>query len=424
MNPSIYRAGGHDFANLWMNTTKIVIALVFLYQNALDTQLGVKLFQDYYYVFRVPVSRDGENGTPGAAEVVTPEDPYFSIDFKPLVLGQPYDDFTVEVLALTNRDGEDLLQEMPPGKGPCPSPGPGCLHFSWADLTKGDKAVLHRASFNLLDLVKDEATLVSGDYHVQFGFNFFRGGRRLGRPGQTSTDSGTLKFLRQEELRFGDVPVVHGRPFHIPRLILERIHDGGSWGGWDAYREVRVLEGGADSGWRNGAALTEDFKRDWLQPIRRLNAGRNYEQRGHFLDKNNIQVDFTIGFNLLKNEPPRSTYLGPGESDIHFVRIFYEWHFFEEDQGYYYYNLSRHIIDPDGTSDPIDGRPDVRVARFVNLRPDNLPYRLRKDPATGDWHLRVEDRIDNSLAPGSSHLLTVVARDDFQDQSIRIRVER
>ena len=130
-------------------------------------------------------------------------------------------------------------------------------------------------------------------------------------------------------------------------------------------------------------------------------------------------MDFTIGFNLLKNEPPRSTYLGPGESDIHFVRIFYEWHFFEEDQGYYYYNLSRHIIDPDGTSDPIDGRPDVRVARFVNLRPDNLPYRLRKDPATGDWHLRVEGRIDNSLAPGSSHLLTVVARDDFQDQSIR-----
>ena len=84
-------------------------------------------------------------------------------------------------------------------------------------------------------------------------------------------------------------------------------------------------------------------------------------------------MDFTIGFNLLKNEPPRSTYLGPGESDIHFVRIFYEWHFFEEDRGYYYYNLSRHIIDPDGSSDPIDGRPDVRVRQFVNLRPDNLP---------------------------------------------------
>ena len=192
-------------------------------------------------------------------------------------------------LELTNRDGEDLLKEVPLGEGPCPSPGPGCLHFRWADLTKGDKAVLHRASFNLLDLVKDEVTLASGDYQVRFGFSFFRGGRRLRRPGQTSTDSGTLKFLRQEELRFGDVPVVHGRPFHIPRLILERIHDGGSWGGWDAYREVRVLQGGADSGWRNGAALSEDFQRNWLQPIRRLSPGKNYEQRGHFLDKNNVR---------------------------------------------------------------------------------------------------------------------------------------
>ena len=424
MNPILYRAGGHDFANLWMNTAKILIALVFLYQNALDTQLGVSLFQDYYYVFRVPVSRDGENGNAETAEVVTPEDPYFSIDFKPLALGRPYDDFTVEVLELTNRDGENLLKTVPAGEDPCQSPEPACLRFRWADLTKGDKAVLHRASFNLLDLVKDESTLVSGDYQVQFGFNFLRGGRRLGQPGQASTYSGTLKFLRQEELRFGDVPVVQGRPFHIPRLILERIRAGGSWGGWDAYREVLVLEGSADRGWRNGAALSENFDREWLQPIRRLRAGKNYEQRGHFLDKNNIQVDFTIGFNLLKNEPPRSTYLGPGESDINFVRIFYEWHFFEEDQGYYYYNLSRHIIDPDGTTDPIDGRPDVRVRQFLRLQPDNLPYRLRKDPLTGDWHLRVEGTIDNSLAPGSSHLLTVVARDDFQDQRIRIRIER
>ena len=335
MNPILYRAGGHDFANLWMNTAKILIALVFLYQNALDTQLGVKLFQDYYYVVRVPVSRDGENGNAGTAEVVTPEDPYFSIDFKPLALGRPYDDFTVEVLELTNREGEHLLKTVPAGEGPCQSPDPACRRFRWADLTKGDKAVLHRASFNLLDLVKDESTLVSGDYQVQFGFNFFRGGRQLGQPGQASTYSGTLKFLRQEELRFGDVPVVQGRPFHIPRLILERLRAGGSWGGWDAYREVLFLEGEGDREWRSGAALSENFDREWLQPIRRLKAGKNYEQRGHFLDKNNIQVDFTIGFNLLKNEPPRSTYLGPGESDINFVRIFYEWHFFEEDQGYY-----------------------------------------------------------------------------------------
>ncbi|MDA2924877.1 hypothetical protein MYX65_09525, partial [Acidobacteria bacterium AH-259-L09] len=408
MHPLLYRASGHDFANLWMNMAKIVIALVFLYQNALDTQLGVRLFQDYYYVFHVPVSHDPEGGAVGSTEVVTPEDPYFSIEFKPLALGQAYEDFTVEVLELTNSQGEDLLKTPPASRGLCGSSEPGCVSFSWDDLTGGDKAVLHRASFNLLELVKDESALVSGDYQVQFGFKFLRDGRLLGGRGQSSTYAGTLKFLRKEELRFGDVPVVQGRPFRLPKLILDRLNKGGFWGGWDAYREVRVLEGGSDSGWKSGPILKEDFGRGWLRPVRRLAPAKNYEQRGHYLDENNLQVDFTIGFNLLRNEPPRSTYLGPGESDIHFVRIFYEWHFFEEDQGYFYYNLSRHIIDPDGTTAPIDGRPDVRVREFVKLQPESLPYRLHKDRLTGDWHLRVLGKIEDSLPPGSSHELSVL----------------
>ncbi len=424
MHPLLYRASGYDFANLWMNLSKIIIALVFLYQNALDTQLGVKLFQDYYYVFHVPVSQDSEGGAVGTTEVVTPEDPYFSIEFKPLALGQAYENFVVEVLKLTNGQGEDLLQTPSSSRTLCGSSDPGCVRFSWDDLTGGDKAVLHRASFNLLELVADESALVSGDYHVQFGFNFLRDGQLLGRGGEPGSYTGTLKFLRKEELRFGDVPVVQGRPFRIPRLILDRISNGGSWGEWDVYREVRVLEGGSDSDWKSGAILQEDFRRGWLRPIRRLPAARTYEQRGHYFDENNLQVYFTIGFNLLRNEPPRSTYLGPGERDIHFVRIFYEWHFFEEDQGYFYYNLSRHIIDPDGTTVSIDGRPDVRVREFVNLQPESLPYLLQKDPLTGDWHLRVLGRIENSLPPGSSHQLSVLARDDFQTQRINIKIER
>ena len=424
MHPLLYRASGHDFANLWMNMTKIVIALVFLYQNALDTQLGVRLFQDYYYVFHVPVSLDPEDGGLGATEVVTPEDPFFSIQFKPLSLGQAYEDFTVEVLKLTNIKGEDLLRASPMPRGLCGPDETGCVGFSWDDLTGGDKAVLHRASFNLLELVKSESALVSGDYQVQFGFSFLRDGQLLGAEGQSKTYEGTLKFLRKEELRFGDVPVVQGRPFRIPRLILERLGKGGSWGGWDAYREVQVLEGGSDSGWKSGPILQEDFARGWLRPVRRLTATRSYEQRGHYLDENDLQVDFTIGFNLLKNEPPRSTYLGPGESDIHFARIFYEWHFFEEDQGYYYYNLSRHIIDPDGSMSLMDGRPDVRVREFLNLQPEDLPYQLRKHGPTGDWHLQVSGRIENSLPAGSLHELSVLARDDFQTQRINIRIER
>ncbi|MCZ6484758.1 MAG: hypothetical protein O6826_03580 [Acidobacteria bacterium] len=424
MQPLLYRASGHDFANLWMNMAKIMIALVFLYQNALDTQLGVKLFHDSYYVFHVPVSHAPESGAVGATEVVTPEDPYFSIEFKPLALGRAYENFTVRVLKLTNSRGEDLIETSPASSVLCGSSEPGCVRFSWDELTGGNKAVLHRASFNLLELVTDESALVSGDYQVQFGFNFLRDGQVLKGRGHSSTYEGTLKFLRQEELRFGDVPVVQGRPFRIPKLISDRINKGGSWGGWDAYRGVRVLEGGSEGDWKSGAILQEDFSRGWLRPIRRLTAPRTYEQRGHYFDGNNLQVDFTIGFNLLKNEPPRSTYLGPGESDIHFVRIFYEWHFFEEDQGYFYYNLSRHIIDPDGTTVSIDGRPDVRVREFVNLQPESLPYLLQKDPLTGDWHLRVLGRIENSLAPGSSHQLSVLARDDFQTQRINIKIER
>lgn len=413
------RAGGYDFANLWMNMAKIVIALLFLYQNALDTQLGVRVFQDSYYVFHVPVNSDTEGES---ADVVTPEDPIFSIDFKPLSLGQPYDRFVVQVEGLSNLKGDDLLGSSPDRL--CQQSRPGCAAFSWDQLTGGDKAVLHRASFNVMDLVSDNAALVSGDYRVDFSFKFFRQGQELDTGRQITEHSGSLKFLRNEQLRFGDVPVVQGRPFTLPRVIADSLGNGGRWGGWDAHREVRVLEAGAESGWRNGAILDEDIRRKHLTPIRRLRAGRTYEQRGHFFDRQNVQVDFTIGFNLLRNEAPRSTYLGPGESDIHRVRIYYDWNFFEVDQGYFYYNLSRHIIDPDGSTASIDGRPDVRVGQFGNLRPSGLPYRLQRDRATGDWHLRVEGRIEDSLSPGSSHELTVTASDDFQSQTIRIRIER
>lgn len=425
LDPALYRASGYDFANLWMNMAKIVIALVFLYQNALDTQLGVRLFQDYFYVFHVPVNRDSSGGEENdATEVVTPEDPYFSIDFKPLALGQPYQVFTVEVLRLTNAAGENLLKAQQPAAGPCDEAWPGCAHFAWDDLTGGDKAVLHQATFNLLDLVRDDSALVSGDYQVEFGFKFFKDGKQQGRLERTRVSNGTLRFLRKEELRFGDVPVVQGRPFAMPRLIVDRLRQNGRWGGWDSYREVRVLEEGAAGVWKSGAVLEADFDKGWLTPAARLPAARTYEQRGHYLDANNVRVDFTIGFNLLKNEAPRSTYLGPGESDIHFVRIFYEWHFFEERQGYYYYNLSRHIIDPDGTTAPIDGRPDVRVREFYGLQPTDLPYRLQRDPLSGDWHLRVEGKIEDSLPRGSSHQLTLVARDDFQSQRIVVKIER
>ncbi len=423
LHPALYRASGYDFANLWMNMAKLVIALVFLYQNALGTQLGVRLFQDNFYVFHVSVNPDSSRPGSDSAEVVTPEDPYFSIDFKPLALGQAYRDFTVEVLELENAEGKSLLKPTSPETGPCDPALPSCVRFTWDELTQGDKAVLHQASFNLLDLVAEESALVSGDYKVKFGFKFFKDGRQLGRR-LSKTYDGTLKFLRKEELRFGDVPVVQGRPFGMPRLILDRLSKGGRWGGWDAYREVRVMEGGANAPWRDGSLLEADFQRGWLRPASRLAAGKTYEQRGHYLDVNNLQVDFTIGFNLLRNEPPRSTYRGPGDSDIYFVRIFYEWHFFQEAQGYYYYNLSRHIIDPDGTTDPIDGRPEVRVRDFADLEPANLPYRLVKDRASGDWHLRVEGKIEESLRPGNHHDLTLLARDDFQSQRMKIRIER
>ncbi|MFQ5737707.1 MAG: hypothetical protein ACE5JX_01735 [Acidobacteriota bacterium] len=421
MHPLLYRASGHDFANLWMNMAKLVIALVFLYQNALDTQLGVKLFRDYYYVFHVRVNQNSEGN--GSTEVVTPEDPDFSIEFKPLALGQAYDEFTVEVLQLTNSRGDSLLRKPLPETLPCTPREPGCVRFSWDDLTGGNKAVLHRASFDLLQLVKDESVLVSGDYQVQFGFKFFRDGRLLQR-GRPLVHSGTLKFLRKEELHFGDIPVVQGRPFRMPQLILSRLRGSSSWGGWEAYREILPLRWGSDTGWKNGAILKEDFERGWLRPVRRLAPGKTYEQRGYYLDVNGLQVDFTVSFNLLKNEAPRSTYLGPGETDSRFVRIFYEWYFFEEDGGYFYYNLSRHIIDPDGVTAPIDGRPDVRVRRFSNLQPKGLPYRLQKDRLTGDWHLRVVGRIDELLRPGSSHQLSLLAHDDFQTQRLRVKIER
>ena len=265
------RASGYDFANLWMNMAKIVIALLFLYQNALDTQLGVRVFQDNYYVFHVPVSSDVEGES---TEVVTPDDPNFSIDFKPLSLGQPYDRFVVRVEDLLNQRGESLLATR--ADPLCSEINPACVSFSWDQLTGGNKAVLHRATFNLMNLVSRESSLVSGDYEVSFAFEFFRRSNLLDTDDQVTRHNGTLKFLRKEELRFGDVPVVQGRPFTLPRVISDRLREGGNWGSWDAYREVRVLETGSESGWRNGAILQENLRSQQLLPVRRLRPGRTY----------------------------------------------------------------------------------------------------------------------------------------------------
>jgi hypothetical protein len=71
-------------------------------------------------------------------------------------------------------------------------------------------------------------------------------------------------------------------------------------------------------------------------------------------------VEVEITFNLLKNRPPQSTYVGSGGEDADFIRLYSDRRWDNPDPYFQYFNLSELIIDPDG-KDRGTGKPRVHV---------------------------------------------------------------
>jgi len=108
MNPYLARASGYDFANLWMNLAKVLIIFLFVYQQILETQLGINLFQAGFYIFDSNDADDQENRP---IQVVTHDDPLFSINFFPLSTINSYDHVRLKVYQVTGQKGPLPLNE-------------------------------------------------------------------------------------------------------------------------------------------------------------------------------------------------------------------------------------------------------------------------------------------------------------------------
>jgi len=108
MNPYLARASGYDFANLWMNLAKVLIIFLFVYQQILETQLGISLFQGGFYIFDSNDADDQENRP---IQVVTHDDPLFSINFLPLSTTTSYDHVRLKVYQVSGQEGPLPLNE-------------------------------------------------------------------------------------------------------------------------------------------------------------------------------------------------------------------------------------------------------------------------------------------------------------------------
>lgn len=428
MNSLLNRASGYDVANLWMNLAKVLILFLFIYQETLYTQLGLNMFKQIYYVFYLkeasespPLSapaaetagRDGSPIPSAPVQALTPESPNFNIGFLPLSISTHYDGIRVEILQVEKDQPEGLerlrLDEQ----------AERYREYAWPGRREREKETpLHLALFNLRELVKDPLT--TGTYRVRFGVRFFRDGKPVYQEGYGADSAGEgdersvwLRYHHPSELRYGDFPVIHGQWFEIPSDLKNREF---LLTEWRSRGTQKTSEAWSD--WAPGRLIETQNGR--FHPLA-VSSGNTYEQKGYFQEKDS-RVDFTVIFIVLENQSPRSTYLGPGEKDVYFVKLFSDYLF--DGPGYQYFNLSQHIIDPDGKNAAAD--TDVRVRRMDNLRAPGGHYSLLPaQDGSGDFWLRVHGNMERIIARvGDSEEVTVTAHDEINRQNIKIRVVR
>lgn len=427
MNPFLARASGYDLANLWMNLAKVLILFLFIYQETLYTQLGLNMFKQIYYVFYLKEAGPSQatdsaaGGTNGAdpdssapRQALTADNPRFNVAFLPLSISTHYDKVRVEILEVlrekaSGRERLELNREAE-----------WYREYAWPYDGRERETPLHLAVFDLRELVKQP--LSSGIYKVRFGVRFYRDEKKVYEEGyeekaeklQPGADEHVvrLQYYQPSELRFGDFPVVHGQWFEVPLPLRSRQYTLAGW-------RTRDTQGGsAWSDWVPGTVIQPANGRFYP---RRVSPGKTCEQRGYY-EENENRIDFAVVFIVLENQAPRSTYLGPGEKDVYFVKLFSDYLF--DGPGYQYFNLSQHIIDPDGKN--AVGEADVRVRRMDDLRQSGRHFALGPaEDASSDFWLKVNGNIEQIIPRmGGTEEISVTAHDEVNNRSIKIRIVR
>jgi hypothetical protein len=421
------KTAGYDVANLWMNLAKILILVIAIHQNTLKEQLGLDMFSQQFHTFYAGEAEAVPNESlPGRTQVVTKNDPEFSVTVLPLSIWDRYDCVRVRILEVwKNRQRISTgFKEDPFHESPCASEGRSYKEYPWPD----GQGALHTAHFNLEQLLGGPPS--SGEYAVKFGVLFRNGSTIHYSDGSGESSPGTeseptkdrgknvvwLKYVDLNEMRFGDFPVVQGQWFELPRDLRGKEI---KWEGWRT-RDPRTNVWPSDL--EPGQVVKVESARSYP---RRVSPGGTYEQWGSY-EENGKTIDFSVSFVVVRNQRPRSAYRGRQERDDYSVLLYTDNFFDAEDGSYQYFNLSRTIIDPDGKS--AAGLADVRVKLMDRLVEKGVSGRftLIQDQPTQDFRLKVNNGIGRAFPQiGSEAQVSLLAHDEFDPpQNIDIRIIR
>ena len=400
MNPYLARASGYDFANLWMNLAKVLIIFLFVYQQVLETQLGINLFQAGFYIFDSNDADDQENRP---IQVVTHDDPLFSINFFPLSTISTYDHVRLKVYQVAGQ------------KGPLPLNEGKLFSAAFPSVTGGQVNPIRKAEFNIREIIQPQAELSAGLYTIHYSYQF------LSKPGEVLHEEWgeggrqyqlSVKYSIPAALRFGDFPVVQGQWFDVPAAVK------GADITWTHWTSRSLLK----DQW-NEPTQGEIVSRrsDSLYPASKLRPGRIYRQSGYYL-KSNSMVEVEITFNLLKNRPPQSTYVGSGGEDADFIRLYSDRRWDNPDPYFQYFNLSELIIDPDG-KDRETGKPRIHVPTMSLRRPEDDLEVIRSPENRRDFWLKVNGNVEEILRREAGQKeIQIVTKDDFSSQVITVEL--
>ena len=300
-------------------------------------------------------------------------------------------------------------------KGPLPLNEEKLFSSSFPSVTGNRVNPIRKAEFNIREIIEPQAELPAGLYTIHYSYQF------LSKPGEVLHEewgeSGrqyqlSVKYSIPAALRFGDFPVVQGQWFDVPAVVK------GAEITWTHWTSRSLMK----DQW-NEPTQGEIVSRrsDSLYPASKLRPGRIYRQSGYYL-KSNSMVEVEITFNLLKNRPPQSTYVGSGGEDADFIRLYSDRRWDNPDPYFQYFNLSELIIDPDG-KDRETGKPRIHV-RSMSLRQPEDDFEVIRSPENRrDFWLKVNGNVEEILRREAGQKeIQIVTKDDFSSQVITVEL--